>query len=131
MQELPRMLDRVEIHALVRAYGSAARRAKAAGLDFVEIQAAHGYLITQFLSPFSNRRTDVYGGNIENRRRFLGEIIDAVHKETGPEYPISVRISADEMVPGGLGPSDGVDLARWLEEKGADAVHVSVGNYAS
>lgn len=131
MQELPRTLDRAEIHALVRAYGSAARRAKAAGLDFVEIHAAHGYLITQFLSPFSNRRTDVYGGNTDNRRRFLSEIIDAVRKETGPEYPVSVRISADEMVPGGFGPSDGVDLARWLEEKGVDAVHVSAGNYAS
>src|SRR5579859_732425 len=113
MQELPRMLDRVEIHALVRAYGSAARRAKAAGLDFVEIHAAHGYLITQFLSPFSNRRTDAYGGSAANRRRFLDEIIDAVRKETGPEYPVSVRLSADEMVPGGLTIADTVEIARW------------------
>ncbi|MGE5624528.1 MAG: FAD-dependent oxidoreductase [Bacillota bacterium] len=131
LQEIPRMLDRVEIHALVRAYGNAARRAKAAGLDFVEIHAAHGYLITQFLSPFSNRRNDVYGGNVENRRRFLGEIIDAVRKEVGDDFPVVVRISADEMVPGGMGITDAVDLARWLESKGVAAMDVSVGNYGS
>ncbi|HSC46550.1 MAG TPA: NAD(P)/FAD-dependent oxidoreductase [Gammaproteobacteria bacterium] len=131
LQELPRALDRAEIHSLVRAYGHAARRAKAAGLDFVEIHAAHGYLITQFLSPFSNRRTDAYGGSVENRRRFLDEIIDAVRKETGPDYPVSVRLSADEMVPGGLGPADAVELARWLETKGIAALHISTGNYAS
>ena len=131
LQELPRALDRAEIHALVRAFAAGARRAKAAGLDFVEIHAAHGYLITQFLSPFSNRRTDQYGGSTDNRRRFLAEIIDAVRKENGTDFPISVRISADEMVPGGMQPGDAVDLAVWLEEKGVDAVHVSVGNYAS
>lgn len=131
LQELPRMLDRAEIHGLVRAFANGARRAKAAGLDFVEIHAAHGYLITQFLSPFSNRRTDQYGGNTENRRRFLEEIIVAVRKEVGGDYPITVRISADEMVPGGMAPADAVDLAVWLQEKGVDAVHVSAGNYAS
>jgi len=131
LQELPRSLDRMEIHALVRAYGNAARRAKAAGMDFVEIHAAHGYLIQQFLSPFSNRRTDAYGGSSENRRRFLGEIIEAVHKECGADFPISVRISADEMVPGGMQPADAEELAIWLEEHGIDALHVSVGNYAS
>ncbi len=131
LQELPRMLDRAQIHSLVRAFADGARRAKAAGLDFVEIHAAHGYLITQFLSPFSNRRTDQYGGSTENRRRFLGEIIAAVRKEVGAGFPISVRISADEMVPGGLEPGDSVDLAVWLEEQGVDAVHVSAGNYAS
>jgi len=131
LQELPRMLDRAEIHGLVRAFANGARRAKAAGMDFVEIHAAHGYLITQFLSPFSNRRPDSYGGSTENRRRFLAEIIDAVRKETGDDFPITVRISADEMVPGGMEPSDAADLACWLEERGIAAVHVSVGNYAS
>lgn len=131
LQELPRMLDRAEIHALVRAFGNAARRAKEAGMDFVEIHAAHGYLITQFLSPFSNRRPDRYGGSAENRRRFLDETIDAVRKETGKDYPITIRISAEEIVPGGLTSADAVDLARWLESKGVAAVHVSAGNYAS
>src|SRR5579859_7385021 len=114
MQELPRMLDRVEIHALVRAYGNAARRAKAAGLDFVEIHAAHGYLITQFLSPFSNRRTDAYGGDVEKRRLFLGEIIETVRREVGADFPVTVRISADEMVPDGMTADDAKDLAMWL-----------------
>jgi 2,4-dienoyl-CoA reductase-like NADH-dependent reductase (Old Yellow Enzyme family)/thioredoxin reductase len=131
LQELPRMLDRAEIHALVRAYADAARRAKAAGMDFVEIHAAHGYLITQFLSPFSNRRPDTYGGSVDNRRRFLSEIIDAVRAEVGAGYPVTVRISADEMVPGGLTISDTTDLAVWLEQKGVAAIHVSVGNYGS
>ena len=131
LQELPRMLDRAEIHALVRAFGNAARRAKEAGMDFVEIHAAHGYLITQFLSPFSNRRPDSYGGSVENRRRFLDEIIDAVRKETGSDYPVTIRISADELVPGGLTSADTVELARWLETKGIAAIHVSVGNYGS
>ena len=131
LQELPRMLDRAQIHSLVRAFADGARRARAAGLDFVEIHAAHGYLITQFLSPFSNRRTDQYGGSTENRRRFLGEIIAAVRKEVSAGFPISVRISADEMVPGGIEPGDAADLAVWLEEQGVDAVHVSAGNYAS
>ncbi len=131
LQELPRMLDRMEIHSLVRAFANAARRAKAAGLDFVEIHAAHGYLINQFLSPFSNRRPDQYGGSPENRRRFLDEIIDAVREQVGDDYPITVRISADEMVPGGIRPEDAVELARWLELKGMGAVHVSACNYAS
>ena len=131
LQELPRMLDRAEIHALVRAFGNAARRAKQAGMDFVEIHAAHGYLITQFLSPFSNRRPDTYGGSVENRRRFLDEIIAAVRREVGAGYPVTVRISADEMVPGGMGLEDTVALAQWLESKGMAAVHVTAGNYAS
>lgn len=131
LQELPRSLDRMEIHSLVRAFAAGARRAKAAGLDFVEIHAAHGYLITQFLSPFSNRRTDAYGGSTENRRRLLGEIIAAVRQEVGAGFPITVRISADEMVPGGMQPSDAQELAIWLQEQGVDAVHVSAGNYGS
>ncbi len=129
--ELPRGLDRMEIHALVRAFGNAARRAKAAGLDFVEIHGAHGYLITQFLSPFSNKRPDAYGGDIDNRRRFLGEIIEAVRKEVGPDFPVTVRISADEMVPGGMNADDAKDLAMWLEARGVDAVHITACNYGS
>lgn len=131
LNELPHALDLAEIRSLVHAFGAAARRAMQAGFDFVEIHAAHGYLITQFLSPFSNRRDDTYGGSVEKRRRFLGEIIDAVRTATNAEYPITARISADEMVPGGMDASDAVDLARWLEQRGIAAVHVSTGNYGS
>ena len=131
LNELPHALEVSEIKMLVQAFGYAALRAKTAGFDFVEIHAAHGYLINQFLSPFSNRRTDAYGGSIANRRRFLLEVIEAVRATAGADYPITARISADEMVPGGLGPDDAIELARWLEEHDIAAIHVSVGNYAS
>jgi 2,4-dienoyl-CoA reductase-like NADH-dependent reductase (Old Yellow Enzyme family)/thioredoxin reductase len=131
LNELPHALDLTEIHALVRAFGDAAGRAKRAGIDFIEIHAAHGYLINQFLSPFSNRRTDIYGGSVENRRRFLGEIIEAIREAAGTDYPITTRISADEMVPGGMGATDAVELARWLEQQGIVGIHVSACNYAS
>lgn len=131
MNELPHALTLPEIHALVQAFAAAAARAQAAGFDFVEIHAAHGYLITQFLSPFSNRRSDAYGGSTENRRRFLGEIITAVRERVGREFTVTLRLSADEMVPGGLEIADGCELAAWLEQRGIAAIHVSVGNYAS
>ncbi|MGA9855626.1 MAG: NAD(P)/FAD-dependent oxidoreductase [Gammaproteobacteria bacterium] len=131
MNELPRALNLAEIRKRTDAFGAAAARAQAAGLDFVEIHAAHGYLITQFLSPFSNRRTDGYGGSVEHRRRFLDEVISAVRTRVGKDFPITVRLSADEMVPGGLTPTDTADLAAWLESRGIAAIHVSACNYAS
>jgi len=131
INELPRALNSIEIRALVNAFGAAAARAQAAGLDFVEIHAAHGYLINQFLSPFSNRRSDDYGGSIENRRRFLDEVISAVRKRVGKDFTITIRLSADEMVPGGLTPADTAEIAAWLETRGIAAIHVSAGIYAS
>lgn len=131
MNELPHALTLAEIHALVQAFGAAAARAKAAGFDFVEIHAAHGYLITQFLSPFSNRRTDEYGGSTNNRRRFLDEIISAVRERVGADFTVTLRLSADEMVPGGMDVADAGDLAAWLEQRGIAAIHVSACNYAS
>jgi len=131
LNELPHALTVPEIHTLVQAFGSAAARAQAAGFDFVEIHAAHGYLITQFLSWFSNRRTDEYGGSTDNRRRFLDEIISAVRQRVGADFTVTLRLSADEMVPGGLDVADAGDLAVWLEQRGIAAIHVSAGNYAS
>ncbi len=131
INELPRALNAAEIRTLAEAFGAAAARARAAGLDFVEIHAAHGYLIIQFLSPFSNRRTDAYGGSVEHRRRFLDEVITAVRKRVGEDFTITIRLSADEMVPGGLTPADTAELAAWLETRGVAAVHVSACNYAS
>lgn len=131
LNQLPRALTLAEIQTLTGAFASAAARAQAAGFDFVEIHAAHGYLITQFLSPFSNRRSDAYGGSTENRRRFLDEIITAVRTRVGPQFTVTLRLSADEMVPGGLEIADSCELAAWLERRGIAAIHVSVGNYAS
>lgn len=131
VNELPRALDETEILRLVRAYGKAASRAKKAGCDFVEIHGAHGYLITQFLSAYSNKRKDRYGGTLSKRMTFLLEVFAEVRKTVGKDFPVTVRLSGDEMVPGGLTIRDTVAIAKKLEEVGADALHISAGNYAS
>lgn len=131
INELPRELTVSEISELVGAYGKAAARAKAAGLDFVEMHGAHGYLITQFLSPFSNRRTDAYGGTAQKRMRFVMEAYTAVRQAVGSNFPVTIRLSGEEMVEGGLTLLDTLAIGKRLEEAGIDAVHVSAGNYAS
>jgi 2,4-dienoyl-CoA reductase-like NADH-dependent reductase (Old Yellow Enzyme family)/thioredoxin reductase len=129
--EIPCELTIREIGDIVQAFAQAAKRCKDAGCDLVEIHGAHGYLITQFLSPFSNKRVDRYGGSFENRMRFLAEIVDAVSQVVGSDFPITVRLSADEMVPDGLTPDDTARIALRLEELGVDALSISAGNYAS
>ncbi len=131
VNELPRELSIEEIPALVEAYGKAAARAKAAGMDFVELHGAHGYLITQFLSPFSNRRDDAYGGTPEKRMRFALEVYESVRRAVGAEFPVTIRLSGEEMVEGGLTLLDTVAISKRLEEAGINAIHVSAGNYAS
>jgi 2,4-dienoyl-CoA reductase-like NADH-dependent reductase (Old Yellow Enzyme family)/thioredoxin reductase len=131
MQDKPRALTQKEIQKIVKDFGKAAARAKKAGFNAIEIHAAHGYLIQQFLSPFSNTRTDSYGGSFENRMRFLLEIMDSVQSATDPTYPVIVRISGEEMVEGGLGLKEMSQVAELLEAAGADAIHVTAGNYGS
>jgi hypothetical protein len=113
------------------AFARAAGRAKSAGLDAVEIHGAHGYLLTQFLSPFSNQRTDVYGGSEENRMRFVLEVVAAVRKEVGPGFPILIRLSADELIRGGYDLEFIKKLAPRLVAAGVDAIHASVGVYST
>ena len=119
------------IQELVQAYARGACRAREAGFDAVEIHGAHGYLVNQFLSPFSNHRTDLYGGSEENRARFLLEILRAIREQTGPDFPVIVRFSADECIRGGFE----LDYTKWLTprlvEAGADLLHVSVGVYST
>lgn len=131
VNEVPRELTVAEIGDLVTAFGAAARRAKQAGFDFVEIHGAHGYLIAQFLSPFSNHRTDEYGGSPQKRRRFLEEVYAAVREATDPYYPITVRLSGEETIPGALTIDDTVATAQRLEALGVAALHISCGNYAT
>ncbi|MGB9858626.1 MAG: NADH:flavin oxidoreductase, partial [Moorellaceae bacterium] len=100
--EVPKELTKEEIASLVRAFAEAARRAKAAGFDAVEVHGAHGYLINEFLSPLANKRTDEYGGSLENRMRFPLEVVRAVRQAVGPDYPVLYRLSADEKISGGL-----------------------------
>jgi 2,4-dienoyl-CoA reductase-like NADH-dependent reductase (Old Yellow Enzyme family)/thioredoxin reductase len=128
---VPRELTQEEIRELVRAYGDAARRCQQAGFDFVEIHAAHGYLITEFLAGNSNLRQDAYGGSFENRIRFLIEIIQDIKNKTDPAYPIGVRINGEDYVQGGWTLADMKRLAPILEGLGIDWLHISAGVYGS
>lgn len=128
-------MDMDEIQDMISRFAKGAGRIKKAGIDAVELHGAHGYLIGQFLSPYTNKRTDRYGGSFENRMRFLDEIIDAVRRECGEDYPILVRYSVDEHMEYAGQPDDGIHLeegikiARHLEAKGVDALDVSAGIY--
>ena len=124
--EIPRPLQKEEITAIVKKYGEAARRAQAAGFDAVEIHAGHSYLISQFLSPTTNNRTDEFGGSKENRARFAKMVMDEVRSQVGPMFPIMIRISADELVEGGNTLEDTLELLEYFAEE-ADIIDVSAG----
>ncbi|MCR5716769.1 MAG: NAD(P)/FAD-dependent oxidoreductase [Lachnospiraceae bacterium] len=128
-QEMPRELTTDEVQDLVKAFIRGAVFAKIAGFDGVELHAAHGYLLNEFLSPYTNKRTDRYGGSFENRIRIMEEMITGIRFMCGPKFVISVRISADEFVEGGLKLEDGVKIARTLESFGIDVINVSSGIY--
>jgi 2,4-dienoyl-CoA reductase-like NADH-dependent reductase (Old Yellow Enzyme family)/thioredoxin reductase len=128
---VPRELNRDEIKELVGCHAEAARRAQAAGFDFVEIHAAHGYLISEFLAPNANRRSDDYGGSFENRTRFLLEILAAIKNRCGSDYPVGVRYNGEDYVAGGWTLGEAVRLAPLLQAAGADWLHVSAGVYGS
>jgi 2,4-dienoyl-CoA reductase-like NADH-dependent reductase (Old Yellow Enzyme family)/thioredoxin reductase len=119
------------IAQVVEAFASAAGRAKTAGFDAVELHGAHGYLLNQFLSPFSNQRDDKYGGSDENRARFVLEIIAAVRKKAGNDFPVWIRVSADELVRGGYDLSFMQKFAPLMVSAGVDAIHCSVGVYST
>lgn len=131
MPETPRALTIEEIHALVEQFGDCARRAKEAGFDAVELHGAHGYLVGAFASPFSNKRSDEYGGTIRNRARFAMEIIQNIKQKCGEDFPVLYRMSAVEFVPGGLEIEEAKVIARLVEGAGADCIHCSQGVYAS
>ena len=128
---IPRELTVVEIENLVQAYTDAAQRVKEIGADGVEIHMAHGYLICAFLSPFSNKRTDEYGGDINGRAKFAIDVLRSVRKQVGDGFPISCRLSGDEYVEGGLEIEQTKTIARILESEGADVLHISAANAAS
>jgi 2,4-dienoyl-CoA reductase-like NADH-dependent reductase (Old Yellow Enzyme family) len=123
----PVALDRDRLALIRQAFADAARRAARLGLDAVQLHAAHGYLLHEFLSPLSNRRDDEYGGNLDNRCRFLLEVFDAVRAAFPPERPVSVRVSGTDWVPDGWNIDETVILAQALEARGCAAIHVSSG----
>lgn len=130
-KDTPRELGIDEIKGLVNAFSHAARRAREAGFEAVELHGTHGYLINQFLSPHSNKRQDEYGGNWDKRLRFPREVVEAVRAAVGEDYPIIYRMNANEYVDGGLTVEDGQKFAGILEQWGVDALHVSAGVYGS
>jgi 2,4-dienoyl-CoA reductase-like NADH-dependent reductase (Old Yellow Enzyme family)/thioredoxin reductase len=133
-QQPTRALETEEVQSLVKDFGAAAARAKQAGVDGVELHAAHGYMIAQFLSAHANHRTDQYGGSLENRQRFLLEIIAEIRKTCGPDYPISVRLSGSEFmesigVPDGITLEETIATAKACEAAGVNLINVSAGCY--
>lgn len=129
--EMPRELTESECEDLIRKFITGAVYAKMAGFDGVELHAAHGYLLNQFLSPYTNQRTDRFGGSPENRMTFIREIILGIRHACGPAFPVSVRLSCDEYIEGGLTLTDGVWIAQQLEQLGVAAINVSAGIYES
>jgi 2,4-dienoyl-CoA reductase-like NADH-dependent reductase (Old Yellow Enzyme family) len=124
----PRAIEIEEIPGLINLYAQGARRAKEVGFDAVELHGAHGYLLGQFLSPKTNKRTDGYGGSLEKRARFALEVVQAVREQVGPDFPVLYRLSVEEPYEGGLSLEDGLAFCQMLE-KYVDALDVSAGNY--
>ena len=120
-----------DIHEVIEAFGHAAYRARQAGFDGVQIHAAHGYLFSQFLSPFFNKREDDYGGPVENRSRALLETLECLRTEVGKDFPILVKMNSEDFLDGGLSREDAVKIACMLEEKGLDAIELSGGTQLS
>nr|MCW2728506.1 dehydrogenase [Aeromicrobium sp.] len=129
--ETPRSLSTAEVEGIPQAFAAAAARADQAGFDVVEIHAAHGYLLHQFLSPLSNQRTDQYGGSFENRTRLVVEVADAVRAVWPEQKPLFVRFSATDWADGGWDVEQTAQLATQLREHGVDLVDVSSGGLAA
>ena len=127
---IPEAMTHERIAQTTAAYVAAAQRARTAGFDCVEIHAAHGYLISQFHAPFENRRTDEYGGSLENRARFGLGVLRAV-KAAVPDLGVIYRVSVEDFFEGGVTYAEGRMLAIWAEQAGADAIHVTAGHYRS
>ena len=127
----PRALEEFEIEKIIQMFMDGARRTKDCGFDGVELHGAHGYLLTQFFSPHTNRRTDKWGGSLKNRARFPLEVVRGIRTEVGRDYPILYRLSVEEGIPGGTTLEDTLQLVKMLEEAGVDCFDVSTGIYDS
>ncbi|MCK8823830.1 NADH:flavin oxidoreductase [Fuchsiella alkaliacetigena] len=127
---MAKKMTKEDINDLVKAYGKAAERCKKAGFDGVQIHAAHTYLLNQFLSPYHNRRTDEYGGTIENRARILFEIHNEIRDRVGEDYPVLLKVTAGDFEEGGQSFAESLDVCKAMAKKGIDAIEVS-GNIHS
>ncbi len=125
----PRALLSEEIENVIARFVNAASVAKQTGFTGVQIHAAHGYLISEFLNPLVNQRTDEWGGSLENRARLLMRVIEAVRANVGSGYPISVKLNSSDFQKGGFGPEDSLRVAQWLNDAGVDLLEISGGSY--
>ena len=128
---VPRALNEAEIAAIVARFATTSRLAEAAGFSGVQIHAAHGYLISQFLSPLTNRRTDAWGGELHNRARLLLDVVKAVRAVVSPRFSVAVKLNSADFQKGGFEASDAVQVVRWLNELAVDLVELSGGSYES
>jgi len=126
-----RSASKKEISAIVTAFAEAAGRAKDAGLDAIQIHAAHGFLLSQFLSPAFNKRTDEYGGSLENRARFLLDVVKSIREEVGPRYPVLVKLNSEDFLEGGLTRDEAIQVSVMLAKGSVDAIELSGGTVAS
>lgn len=129
--KVPHDMTIPQITQVVEAYAQAAARSVTAGFDAVQLHAAHGYGINQFLSGATNKRGDRYGGDIKKRYRFLGEVMEAVRAAVGEDFPILIKLNGHDYVEGGLVPDEALEVARRLEDDGIDAIELSGGSAAS
>ncbi len=127
----PRELERSEIEILIRRFARTATVARQAGFDGVQLHGAHGYLISQFLSPHANRRTDEWGGSLDNRMRFLLEVLNAVRSAVGSDFTVGVKLNSADFQRGGFDEDESMRVAEVLDEQGVDFLEVSGGNYES
>ena len=126
-----RAMSKPDIANIISAFTQAAVRAKQAGFDAIQLHAAHGFLLSQFLSPALNQRTDEYGGTLENRARFLLEVVRSIRKATGPGYPLLIKLNSEDFLEGGLTRDEAVQVAAMLEVASVDAIEFSGGTVAS
>jgi mycofactocin system FadH/OYE family oxidoreductase 2 len=129
-RETPKIAEAEDLADILEGFYTSSRHVVLGGFDGIEIQASHASLLRQFMSPLSNRRGDVYGGSLENRMRFTYEVIDAVREAVGPDYTVGIRLTADEMIPGGLRLEDTQEIASLLEQTGKiDYINLSIGTF--
>ena len=129
MKTVPTEMTKEDIKKVINAFADAALRVKKSGFDAVQLHGAHSYLLSQFLSPYYNRRTDCYGGSLENRCRIIVETLDAVRKKVGEEYPVLIKLHAtDDWGENGINEDDALYIAKKLEEHGIDGIEFSGGN---
>jgi 2,4-dienoyl-CoA reductase-like NADH-dependent reductase (Old Yellow Enzyme family) len=124
---IPKPMTEGEILETIQDFGNAAARVKEAGFDAVQIHGAHGYLISSFLSPLTNRRRDAWGGNFEHRFRFIAEVYNAVRRAVGPDFPVLYKLNMKDFIPFGTTPQDSFPAAKRLADLGLDAIEISGG----